>query len=397
MESAPNSRRQSGQGGSIQQNASHVFDELTDSQKLSYSLIDPFHPFANIENPFLYYATCRNGSATFSLELPELKSMRRQGYSIWLRGMPKTIVKNERQKWPNEIRVYVNMTLVSRIEPPKRLKKRRDEPIELTVFLQSGKNHIQISVGDTDNASQYSVAIVVCGTLTDKSVISSVLPQSIDSSKERLISIMSVKSELISDTVEGWRNIDLKCPISLDKISIPVRGTQCNHIRCFDLGAYVGVNRSTSNINLRWICPICYQQVFPRDLIIDTYIESIIQSTPGEVCELLICESNAEWKLGELAPPPLMGEKDEGGEETYVTRDPNDGHDSDATQEEEDFYIDTVGNTTGSNREDSGVVLLLEDDEEEVGTIQKSKRSKSSSSEATPLSKDINLDVIELD
>jgi hypothetical protein len=208
MDSVPGTRRNS--NGAHSTPITPVVDDLTDGQKLLYSLIDPFHPLANIENPFLFYGTCRNGSTTFTLDLPELKSMRRQGYSIWLRGMPKRIVKNERQKWPNEIRVYINMTLVGKVEAPKRLKKRRDEPIELTVFLQSGKNHVHISVGDPDNAPKYSVAIVVCGSLSDRSLISSVHPQSIDSSRERLIGIMSVKSELISDDIEVWRSLDLK-------------------------------------------------------------------------------------------------------------------------------------------------------------------------------------------
>lgn len=312
-------------------------DELTREQKIIYSSIDPFHPLANIANPFLFHRSCYRGSIDFPLHLPELKALRRQGYSVWLRGTCKNSPKGERQKWPNELRVCVNNVRVGTVEPPKRLKKRRDEPIDLTRYLQSGLNNINLAVFD-DNPSQFNVAIVVCANLTDRTIMGLVSPQSEESAKERIVAILSIKSDIIEDATEGYRSLDLRCPIGLSRIKIPVRGFKCDHIRCFDLVAYVSVNRSTSNINLRWLCPICHSYVLPNDLLIDSYIYSILRSTPPNVEEVLLSDKDGSWMLNPNTSEPSNSNTDDETGETNRKR--SRSNDSDTTQfEEPDFDL----------------------------------------------------------
>jgi len=318
-------------------------DELSREQKIHYASIDPFHPLANIENPFLFYRTCHRGSIDFPLCIPELKALRRQGYSVWLRGTCNNSPKGERHKWPNELRICVNNVRVGTVDPPKRLKKRRDEPIDLTRFLQSGSNNINLSVFD-DNPSQYNVAIVVCANLTDRTLMSLVPPQSAESAQRRMVSILSVKSDLIVENVtEGYRTLDLRCPISLSRVRVPVRGVNCGHIRCFDLPAFISVNRSTSNINLRWLCPICQSYVSPTDLLIDSYVVAILRSTPPEVSEVLVSETDGSWMLNPNAKPAEQSEEEDYG---TVKRPRTGSCDSDTTQIEEpdfDFPPETTG------------------------------------------------------
>ena len=312
-------------------------DVLTREQKIIYASIDPFHPIANISNPFLFYRSCYRGSVDFPLNLPELKALRRQGYSVWLRGTCKNSPKGERQKWPNELRICVNNVRVGTVEPPKRLKKRRDEPIDLTRYLQSGLNNINLAVFD-DNASQFNVAIVVCANLTDRTIMGLVPPQSEESAKERMLTILSVKSDIIEDTTEGYRSLDLRCPIGLSRLKIPVRGFKCDHIRCFDLVSYVSVNRSTSNINLRWLCPICHSYVLPNDLLIDSYIYSILRSTPPTVEEILLSEKDGSWMLN--PNPKETGNSNTDDEMGEGSSQRKRSSDSDTTQfEEPDFDL----------------------------------------------------------
>lgn len=127
--------------------------------KEAISMIDPFFPVAPFDNPYLYATTGRQGSISFNLTVPDMKQWRRQGITVWLRGYSKS--SSERQVWPRELRVLVNMVTVQKVEEPKRLKKRRDEPIDLTVFLQSGKNQIQLSVTDP-NPSNFVLAVEEC-------------------------------------------------------------------------------------------------------------------------------------------------------------------------------------------------------------------------------------------
>ena len=39
--------------------------------------------------------------------------------------------------------------------------------------------------------------------------------------------------------------ISLKCPLSLERIKIPVKGINCKHLQCFDLESYLELNLVT--------------------------------------------------------------------------------------------------------------------------------------------------------
>lgn len=260
--------------------------------------IDPFHPLAPITYPYLYLAACKSGSTSFSLDLPDLKSLRRQGYSVWLRCANKDAGKHDRHIWPRELHVYVNLSQVFKVEAPKKLKKRRDEPVDLTAYLQSGRNQIQLSVLDS-TPGNFTMALTVCGSLGNEAIVSSVPYLSAQDCRERIIKILvQTNSELfVEESQDGFVSFDLRCPISLERIVLPARGVTCEHLRCFDLHAFVSVNRQTSNINLRWMCPICSKIILPEDLVIDTFIKEIVVGTPSSEVQILIHPGTAEWKL----------------------------------------------------------------------------------------------------
>ena len=265
---------------------------LNDKLMSQFASIDPFHPIASIQKPFVFHSALRAGSMNMSLDLVDLKAQRRQGYSVWMRGICLTSLK-DRHVWPKELKVFVNMQQIVRIDEPKRLKKRRDDPVDFTPFLQSGKNQIQISVTDPTPQS-FVIALMFCSAVSDRNIASQATRQSRESCLLRLCEILQLKDEVIEDDFEGRRALSLRCPITLGRIQVPSRGTVCAHIRCFDLNAYVAVNRKISNINLRWICPICQQTVFPKDLIIDSYIDEILQIS--EAMEVLLSTQTGQWE-----------------------------------------------------------------------------------------------------
>jgi len=56
------------------------------------------------------------------------------------------------------------------------------------------------------------------------------------------------------------------CPISKKEIKIPVRGTRCNHLQCFDVNAWEELNGT----NRIYTCPICQSWIIAKqDLILD--------------------------------------------------------------------------------------------------------------------------------
>lgn len=48
----------------------------------------------------------------------------------------------------------------------------------------------------------------------------------------------------------------------------PVRGVNCTHLECFDLGTYLELQV----MNPYWQCPRCQQRVEAKDLRIDEYV-----------------------------------------------------------------------------------------------------------------------------
>lgn len=351
--------------------------------KSMFANIDAFHPIAPVTHPFLFCSPCKHGSTSFSLDLAELKNMRRQGYSVWIRCISKTAGRNERHVWPKELRVFVNMTQVLKIEEPRKLKKRRDEPSELTAYLQSGKNQIQISVSDP-SPSNFTVALVVCGSLSNHNIINTIPAQSSEACRERMKRILDIKSDLlVEDTVDGFRPLDLRCPISLGRISIPAHGTGCSHIRCFDLNAYVSVNRQTSNINLRWTCPICQKVTYPRDLIVDSYVKEIIGSTSENEIEVVLDESTGDWRHLSV--------------EQEATRRGDGGDDPEDSDEE---LFKTEGNVEEpivEKMEEVEIVDLDDDIPDETPPQKRQKPELPSLSLPPGRQEDKPLDVIELD
>ena len=47
--------------------------------------------------------------------------------------------------------------------------------------------------------------------------------------------------------------VDLKCPITRQRIRLPVRGSDCKHIQCFDLESFLRMNCDRPS----WCCPVC--------------------------------------------------------------------------------------------------------------------------------------------
>jgi hypothetical protein len=280
-----------------QNSETHVFSnpEQNEALRLLFSSIDPFHPIAPIPNPFLICSVCRSGSTSFNIEIPDLRNWRRQGYSVWLRCISKTASKNDRHIWPKAMSVFSNLSQVAKVDEPKKLKKRRDEPIDFTPFLQSGRNHIQISVTDS-RPSDFTIALLVCCGRTNSNLTNSIREESRAACLGRVREILKIKSDLL---VEDNRRLDLRCPITLERISNPARGSECSHLRCFDLNAFMDVNRQTSNINQRWKCPICYKLILPESIVKDMYVKEILDSTRRADSEVLLDDGTGNWKTVE--------------------------------------------------------------------------------------------------
>lgn len=87
-------------------------------------------------------------------------------------------------------------------------------------------------------------------------------------------------------------------PISRTRVSTPSRATTCKHIQCFDLTNYLLINEKNAN----WQCVVCSKTANFEDLIVDSYMKQILNSS--SVVNEVEIKSDGTWSV------PSEGVKD---------------------------------------------------------------------------------------
>ena len=77
------------------------------------------------------------------------------------------------------------------------------------------------------------------------------------------------------DVVCGDVKISLRCPLSIIRINIPIRGSNCNHPQCIDLNSFLQYSHQFGN----WQCPVCLKALKYDELVIDDKFQRILNET----------------------------------------------------------------------------------------------------------------------
>lgn len=84
----------------------------------------------------------------------------------------------------------------------------------------------------------------------------------------------------------------LICPILKKKFELPSRGGNCSHLECFDLNAYLELNRSKSH----WQCPICAKKASFDELYVDScFVDILSKSNQNDLA--IVFNSDLEWNF----------------------------------------------------------------------------------------------------
>lgn len=78
--------------------------------------------------------------------------------------------------------------------------------------------------------------------------------------------------------------VSLLCPISSQRIVMPVRSHLCKHVQCFDGENFIRLN----NVTPRWKCPICRVDIQFADLFIDGLYAEMLHEAPDDCTEVLL-------------------------------------------------------------------------------------------------------------
>jgi len=261
--------------------------------------MDPFNAVIEPYGLLMCHVPVRQTIA-FSLDLPELKSWRKDDHDIFMR-MVKLDSDNSSQVWPRKLSFVANGHEVFSIQEPEKGHVRRDVPKNVTPGLRPGMNTITIRIED-DYLPGYALALVrtqartahqishdipVCGEEVARARFMTLLVPSWATPADNEIE----EEEEITCVISN--KLKLRCPLSFERVVIPVRGEQCMHLQCFGLGAYLESNMKMRALNNRWTCPVCGNVLKPRDLRIDGFVERILADTPTHIEEVLIMQDGS--------------------------------------------------------------------------------------------------------
>lgn len=270
-----------------------------------FKSMDPFNAVVEPYGMLLCHIVNRN-VISFSMDLSDLKSWRKDDQDVWMR-MVKVDADNCAQIWPRKITFEANGAEVFCVKEPEEGHVRRDVPMNISAGLKAGINTISIAMED-EHIAGYALSLVRTQALTAQQIAEQIPPCPEEQAKARFMTLLA---DTWSTPLDGDDNeevtcvisnkLKLRCPLSFERVVIPVRGETCMHLQCFGLQAYLESNMKMRALNNRWTCPVCGNVLKPSDLRIDGYVDRVLSETPSHVDEVLIMQDGS-YRVIEESP-----------------------------------------------------------------------------------------------
>ncbi|KAI0201908.1 hypothetical protein F4808DRAFT_87788 [Astrocystis sublimbata] len=195
--------------------------------------------------------------------------------------------------WPEHIFLKLNDDTV---EVKRKQHHSKDSAADVTSFVRSGSNSLQIFVMKSSTQRNYVpyVAVEVVEVLSHSSVLHMVKQyESIPATATRDV----IRKRLVGnspnqgggdDDVEvpnDGISIDLADPFTSTIFQVPVRGKTCTHLECFDLEIWLNTRLGKKSLNAtepsfvdKWKCPLCDGDARSYNLRIDEFLVEVRQS-----------------------------------------------------------------------------------------------------------------------
>mmetsp|Transcript_133303 Transcript_133303/g.259529 ORF Transcript_133303/g.259529 Transcript_133303/m.259529 type:complete len:586 (-) Transcript_133303:174-1931(-) len=279
-------------------------------------LMDPFNVLVDTgPGGVLKLAFCTQMRLDFALDVPDLRRWRREGLSVEVR-MLRVDKTDWCQAWPNSLQFLANGAEIFSVKPPEEGHRRRDVPQQISPGLKIGMNAISVHLADA-SFFDFALAVVVTKPQSIEDLSAQVAKCDEAAALERVRRLLSKQpsegqedEEIMCLTSDMLR---LRCPITMDRVQVPVRGKDCQHVQCFSLEAYISSNRQMRAFNNRWRCPVCTLILQPADLCHDPYVARVAQGTPADIDEVLVAHDGS-WSSRESDnlvrsnSPPSLGD-----------------------------------------------------------------------------------------
>lgn len=87
--------------------------------------------------------------------------------------------------------------------------------------------------------------------------------------------------------------MSIKDPLSLCRISVPIRGIHCHHPQCVDLKTYLNYCHAVKN----WQCPICMNALKFDSLVVDKSMNKILSEVDAEIDQVRLNPDDYSYKV----------------------------------------------------------------------------------------------------
>eukprot|EP00927_Polykrikos_kofoidii_P035022 TRINITY_DN29606_c0_g2_i1.p1 TRINITY_DN29606_c0_g2~~TRINITY_DN29606_c0_g2_i1.p1 ORF type:complete len:880 (+),score=146.74 TRINITY_DN29606_c0_g2_i1:54-2642(+) len=296
--------------------------------------MDPFNAVIEPYGLLLCHLVTKN-VISFCIDLTELKSWRKDENDVYMRTV-KIDSDTSAQVWPRKLTLEANGHEVFIIKEPEEGHVRRDVPMNITANLKPGMNTMKIVIEDP-NPSAFAMSFVRTQAKTAADIAAEIPTLDEEAARERvcrLLGPVAKKDEDVAEeALEAEENgnaaptgsdsdeeitcvisnkLKLRCPLSFERVQIPVRGEQCMHLQCFGLGAYLESNMKMRALNNRWTCPVCSTVLKPQDLRVDAFVGRVLAETSSHVEEVAITQDGSYYPLEDSVIHPAGSPAEDG-------------------------------------------------------------------------------------
>ncbi|KAM7185848.1 zinc finger MIZ domain containing protein [Rhypophila sp. PSN 637] len=241
--------------------------------------------------------------------------------------------------WPPNIYMKLNGKSLS---IRRRTHNGKDLATELTDVIQPGTNILQVVLNDPkkERRETHFLAVEILETLSHRHVMDMFMGQkSLHVDKEDTLNIIKsrINRPLDDDDIAfavSSLSIDLADPFSAVIFKIPVRGSECTHLECFDLENFLTTRLPVKTANKcghhyvkcscppvaepsnpdKWRCPICGRDARPYALRIDGFLEDVRSELEkkGQLSARSIeVDGEGNWTVPVLDPDDEIDDSDD--------------------------------------------------------------------------------------
>ncbi|KAM0278926.1 hypothetical protein ACHAQH_004893 [Verticillium albo-atrum] len=207
-------------------------------------------------------------------------------------------------QWPAHIYVTCNEQAV---KIRRKLHNGQDQPAELTRMIRGGRNTLKLSAPNAQQKAGRAMLVAVekVVTLSHGHIVSMISERGVvpaESTRQivrkRLTPAGKSEGEDDAPVIFSNLSIDLADPFTSTMFEVPVRGSLCTHLECFDLKVWLDTRsgKPTSIHSLKcscgqcqrgrglgaepsltdkWKCPLCDKDARPSSLRVDGFMVEV--------------------------------------------------------------------------------------------------------------------------